>query len=388
MAYYGWRPYVSVAQRRRQAVVEMQRLRKQGVDIQPVEIEGRKIAKTFWGQAWCDHMDAQGDLANRLPRGRRYARNGSVCHLAIERGRVEAYVAGSEVYNVSIRIDLLPQAKWDRLKRKCVGQIGSLLELLGGRISDSVMQVVTDPEQGLFPLPGEIELDCDCPDFATMCKHAAAVLYGVGARLDHRPERLFELRGVNHDEMVSAAAEDAAAQATGQESRRRRVETGELSDVFGIELESEEPTEDSPPSPDPRQRKRKTKQSTRRKADKSAKIAAQQESPQQSKKKSRARKKTAKKPAGRAAAKKSTAKKSPARKEAATKNTRKKAAKNTAKKRAASDQTSAVKGKDEKATTARPRAAKKKAGTKKKAKSNARSAAKRSENSTSKGRSS
>ena len=242
MSYYEWRPYVPVAERRRQAMRKMERLRKKGLHIQPVEVMGRKIARTFWGQAWCDHLEKFSDFANRLPRGRTYVRNGSVCHLEIAEGEVKAMVSGSEIYNVSIAIKKLPRKKWYKVKDQCTGQIGSLLELLQGRLSNSVMGVVTDRNKGLFPLPREISLRCDCPDWAVMCKHVAAVLYGVGARLDERPELLFLLRGVDHEELISAEAGVAVVATAGKKGRR--IADDDLSDVFGIEM-SEEGAQDA-----------------------------------------------------------------------------------------------------------------------------------------------
>ena len=236
MGYYQWRPYVPVAERRRQAMRKMERLRKKGLDIQPVEIAGRKIARTFWGQAWCDHLESFSDYENRLPRGRTYVRNGSVCHLEIAEGEVKAMVSGSEIYNITIAIKKLPKKKWREVRNRSAGHIGSLLELLQGRLSKSVMGVVTDRNKGLFPLPREISLRCDCPDWAVMCKHVAAVLYGVGARLDERPELLFLLRGVDHEELISAEAGVAAVTTAGKKGRRRRIAEDDLSDVFGIEM--------------------------------------------------------------------------------------------------------------------------------------------------------
>lgn len=234
---YGWRPYVSVSQRRAQARKKMDSLRKKGVDIQPVTIAGRKIATTFWGEAWCDHLESFSDYANRLPRGRTYVRNGSVCHLEINRGEVLAKVMGSELYNLRIQIKTLPAKKWSTIKARCAGQVGSLLELLQGKLSDHVMQVVTDRQDGLFPAPGEISLKCDCPDWAVMCKHVAAVLYGVGARLDQQPELLFKLRGVDHEELIAADAEAAVSAATSR-GKAKRLSGGELADVFGIDLDT------------------------------------------------------------------------------------------------------------------------------------------------------
>lgn len=231
---FFWRPYVPVSARRASARKEMEKLRKKGKDIHPVELEGRKIAASFWGKGWCDHLESFSDYDNRLPRGRTYVRNGSVCHLEIQAGKIEAFVSGSDLYKVAITINTLPPKTWKKIKEKCRGQIGSMLELLQGKLSDNVMMVVSDRKEGLFPQPGEIELKCSCPDWATMCKHVAAVLYGVGSRLDHHPGLLFLLRGVNAEELISAgvalpvaglAAEDALA-ADG------------LADIFGIDIES------------------------------------------------------------------------------------------------------------------------------------------------------
>ena len=234
MQWEQWRPYVSVAQRRANALREMNRLRSKGKTIEPVEIEGRTIARSFWGKGWCDHLESFSDYANRLPRGRRYARNGSVCHLQIQPGRIEAIVSGSELYEVSIRIKRLKPTTWSSVKRRCAGRIGSMLELLQGRLSDQVMTVVTDRKDGLFPKPAEIELSCDCPDWATMCKHVAAVLYGVGNRLDHSPELLFLLRHVDADELVSADLTVPGATSTGD-----TLSDDQLGDIFGIDVDTE-----------------------------------------------------------------------------------------------------------------------------------------------------
>jgi uncharacterized Zn finger protein len=247
--YGGWAPYVSVAERRCRAMQKMAALRKKGVNVQPVKIDGRKIAKSFWGEAWCDHLESFSDFENRLPRGRTYVRNGSVCHLAIAKGSIEAKVVGSELYTVKISIKTLPGKKWRAIKGRCSGRIGSLLELLQGKLSDHVMEVVTDRQNGLFPLPKEISLRCSCPDWAVMCKHVAAVLYGVGARLDTKPELLFTLRGVNHENLIQADAEKAVAAATSR-GKSKRLAAAEIGEVFGIDLDSvsaDSPVEDITP---------------------------------------------------------------------------------------------------------------------------------------------
>jgi uncharacterized Zn finger protein len=232
---YYWKPYVSMAQRQAQARKHLEKLRRKGVAVQPVEISGRNIADTFWGEAWCNHLEAFSDFANRLPRGRTYVRNGSVCHLDIGKGEISAVVSGSEMYDVCVSIAALPKARWGNLKSRCGGQVGSLLELLQGRLSSNVMEIVTDKRDGLFPLPKEIKFECSCPDWASMCKHVAAVLYGVGARLDQRPELLFLLRGVDHAELV---CEEAAQEVVARRSAAARtLDEGDVADVFGIEID-------------------------------------------------------------------------------------------------------------------------------------------------------
>ncbi len=263
MAWYSWKPYVPVAERRRQAMKKMGALRKKGVNIQPIEIEGRKIAKTFWGEAWCDHLESFSDYENRLPRGRTYLRNGSVCHLAIRKGKIEAKVSGSQIYDLHVKVKTLPGKKWHSVKQRCAGQIASLLELLAGNLSDHVMTVVTDRENGLFPLPGEISFNCNCPDWASMCKHVAAVLYGVGARLDEKPDLLFQLRGVTHKELIDTDAGAAVSKVTKRRGQSKRLAAGELSDVFGIALDADHPQE--PPRTTSKKKSRKTRSAGKRK---------------------------------------------------------------------------------------------------------------------------
>ncbi len=256
-----WKPYVPVAKRRQQAAQKMAKLQARGVAVQPVSISGRTIARSFWGKAWCEHLESFSDYANRLPRGRTYVRNGSVCHLGVTEGAVEAKVSGSSLYNVKVTIKTLPTTKWGRVKKSCAGRIGSLLGLLKGDLSDDVMAVVTDRADGLFPNPNEIKMACDCPDWAGMCKHIAAVLYGVGARLDEHPELLFLLRGVNHEDLIDVGA-DAVLSGVATGERAEQLAAGDLSEIFGIDLD---PTAAPTTKPVPVARKKKTARAGARK---------------------------------------------------------------------------------------------------------------------------
>jgi uncharacterized Zn finger protein len=244
---YGFRPYVPVAQRRHQAQREMEKMRTKGLEVLPIVINGRFIAKTFWGKAWCENLESYSDFENRLPRGRTYVRNGSVVHLEIQPGSISALVSGSELYSVEITISSLPDPHWQCVKGQCAGQIGSLVELLQGRLSRSVMDVVTQRGGGLFPKPAEIRMKCSCPDWAGMCKHVAAVMYGVGTCLDDKPELLFLLRKVDHLELIAGVVDGSPVVDAGKSPRKKTIAAGDLAEVFGIEMaEVEIPTEAPP----------------------------------------------------------------------------------------------------------------------------------------------
>jgi uncharacterized Zn finger protein len=234
-SYYGFAPYVPVAVRRAKALDIAKKAARNGTPFSPVEITGRTIAATFWGKAWCRHLESYSDYENRLPRGRTYVRNGSVIDLQITKGKITAKVSGSEIYTETITIKSLAPARWESIKQKCAGRIDSLVDLLKGKLSDAVMRVITDRDHGLFPAPGEIEKDCSCPDSAGLCKHLAAVLYGVGARLDTQPELLFLLRGVDHRELIAAAAAGATRLAPAAGATATLSES-QLADVFGIDI--------------------------------------------------------------------------------------------------------------------------------------------------------
>jgi uncharacterized Zn finger protein len=234
---WGWRPYVPVAQRRAKAERHAKKLAKNGRTLQPVKIQGRAIATTFWGKAWCENLERYSDFANRLPRGRTYARNGSVVDLQIAAGQVTAIVSGSDIYQVKIDISSLGKAKWTKIKEDCSQSVHSLIDLLQGQFSQGVMERLTRPKEGLFPHPGEIEMSCSCPDWAVVCKHVAAVLYGVGARLDTAPELLFQLRKVDHLELIDQAVDGANLDAALATEAAPTLAGEDLQAIFGIELD-------------------------------------------------------------------------------------------------------------------------------------------------------
>src|SRR5438477_500006 len=235
MGFYGWRPYVSVAQRRRKAAGEMAKLKKKGHPVSPVVVEGRTIVKTFWGKAWCENLERYSDFENRLPRGRTYVRNGSVIDLQIAPGEIKALVSGSEIYKVKVKVAPVAKARWQSICTDCAGAIDSLIELLQGKFSKGVMDRVCRQKTGLFPSPDEIQLSCSCPDWASMCKHVAAVLYGIGARLDQQPELLFKLHKVDEKELIAKAGHGLPLAGKAPVADKT-LGSEDLSAIFGLEM--------------------------------------------------------------------------------------------------------------------------------------------------------
>lgn len=232
---YGWGDYISVAEKRRQARRKIAELKKKGSSIAPVTIEGRAIARNFWGKAWCSNLERYSDFASRLPRSRSYVRNGCVVDLQITAGKIAAKVSGKELYDVRISIAPVIARRWQAICRDCSGTIDSLVELLQGRLAKSVMDRVCREGDGLFPAPDEIKLSCSCPDSADMCKHVSATLYGVGARLDEAPRLLFVLRGTDESELL-AASEQEVIQSKPAPDASTVLNDADVAALFGIEM--------------------------------------------------------------------------------------------------------------------------------------------------------
>lgn len=228
-------PYVSAAERKLLADAARARYTAQGRRLSPVTVTGNVIARSFWGQSWCRNLESYSDFENRLPRGRSYLRSGAVLDLKIDGVTMTALVQGTRLYEVRIDVKAVGAARWQQIVRRCGGGLGSLVELLSGRISREVMTVVTERGQGLFPSPAEIEMNCSCPDRATMCKHVAATLYGAGARFDTAPELLFTLRNVDPSDLIVQVGADLPRAAAATEEVLQ-VEAGELGALFGIDL--------------------------------------------------------------------------------------------------------------------------------------------------------
>jgi uncharacterized Zn finger protein len=228
-----------------------------------VTIEGRKIAKTFWGESWCNNLERYSDYAHRLPRGRSYVRNGLVVDLQIAKGKITAKVSGSDLYDVKIAIAPVKAAGWKAICRDCIGAIDSLVELLQGRLAKGVMDRVCRERDGLFPSPQEIELSCSCPDWADMCKHVAAALYGVGARLDEKPQLLFVLRGVDENDLIAGAGQDLALTSPAP-GATKVLDDGDVAALFGLEMAEPASSDAAVPSASKRPRQSKARKAIKK----------------------------------------------------------------------------------------------------------------------------
>lgn len=240
MSDWGYPRYVSVSEKKAKASKKLKQLRKKNPDIQPILLEGSAIARTWWGKSWNLNLERYADYSNRIGRGRSYVRHGAVLDLQIDSGKVESLVQGtrSRPYSVSITIKAVNRKIWKEIKAACGGKLDSLQALLAGKFPKALDEVFMAQGKGLFPAPKEIDFSCSCPDWAYMCKHVAATLYGIGARLDEDPDLFFKLRNVKMKDLVTQAVEEKTRKLLKRaEKKTARVIESDLADVFGIDLD-------------------------------------------------------------------------------------------------------------------------------------------------------
>ena len=242
--YYRFPKYVTVAEKQAKAEKKLKQLRKKNPDIQPVTIAGRAIALTWWGKEWNNNLERYADYSNRIGRGRSYVRHGAVLDLKVKPGKIEALVQGGESrpYEVNISIDGISPKTWAEIKKQCRGQMDSLQKLIAGKFPKAMKELFIRKGTGLFPAPKEIHFNCSCPDTAYMCKHVAATLYGIGARLDEDPNLFFALRKVDVDELVTETLTESREELLSRaEQKSSRIISDDddtsLSELFGIDLD-------------------------------------------------------------------------------------------------------------------------------------------------------
>jgi len=241
MSYWGYPRYVSVAEKKAKATKKLKKLKKKIPDIKPIVIEGRALARTWWGKSWNKNLERYADYSNRISRGRSYVRHGAVLDLRIDSGKVMALVQGStsKPYKVVISIKAISQTNLRTIKKRCKGQVKSLQDLLAGKFPKALGEIFFAEREGLFPNPQAISFNCSCPDWASMCKHVAATLYGIGARFDQDPSLFFKLRGVDTNDFIAQAVKDKTAELLKKTRKKsaKVIEGADLSAIFGIDMD-------------------------------------------------------------------------------------------------------------------------------------------------------
>ncbi|HZK01416.1 MAG TPA: hypothetical protein VFC96_00970 [Anaerovoracaceae bacterium] len=238
MSYYGYPKYVTVAEKKAKAAKSLAKLKKKNPDLEPVIIEGRSIAKNWWGKAWNVNLEGYADYSNRIGRGKSYVRNNAVLNLKILKGNVSAIVQGTRAkpYDVEILIDTLGDDKWHEILKLCDRRIDTLEQLVEGKFPKELAIIFEDKKYAMFPSPDEIHFDCSCPDWASMCKHVAAVLYGIGARLDQDPLLFFELRDIDGRDLIRKTMDqkvESMLKNAGKKSKRE-IDEEDISKLFDL----------------------------------------------------------------------------------------------------------------------------------------------------------
>ena len=235
---WGYFEYVPVAEKKEKAQRQIEKLRKKDPDISPVIIEGNKISNTWWGIAWNKNLESYADYANRIGRGRSYVKNGFVIDLRIKTYEVTALVQGtsSKPYKIDIKFEPVSKHKWEKIISKCSNKIDGIEELVEGKFPKALEEIFISHESGLFPSPKEIKFSCSCPDWAYMCKHVAAVLYGIGARFDEDPTLFFVLRDIDFKVLLKKSLEDKMKSMllNADKKSKRIIDDVNVSDLFNI----------------------------------------------------------------------------------------------------------------------------------------------------------
>ena len=250
MSYYGYSEYVSVAEKKAKAEKKLEKLKKKKPNINPIALKSSRLADTWWGKAWNKNLESYADYENRIGRGRSYVRHGAVLDLQIKAGKVTALVQGSRTkpYDITIVISPMDKTKWKKIKEICEGKLSSIAKLLEGKFPKELQEIFTEKKSGLFPSPQKINFECSCPDWADMCKHVAATLYGIGSRLDEDPSLFFTLRKVKMDELISEVIKGQSKSMLSKAKKKtsRVIDDSDVTAMFGIDMDGDEDTPSKP----------------------------------------------------------------------------------------------------------------------------------------------
>lgn len=241
MRYGGFRRYESVAEKRAKVQKKIEKMLKKKINISPLVLSSGKLANTWWGKAWNKNLESYADYSNRIGRGRSYLRNGFVLDLKINPGEVTALVQGAMAnpYNITIKISEINKSAWNKIKKECEGKIESMHELIEGKFSKEFEGLFLSQDTGLFPSPEEINFNCTCPDWAGMCKHTAAALYGVGVKLDQDPKLFFTLRKIEIQDLIKKAVQNKTKKLLKKAEKKtsRVIDESDAGEIFGIAME-------------------------------------------------------------------------------------------------------------------------------------------------------
>ena len=177
------------------------------------------------------------DYENRIERGRSYLRNDAVVDLKIKGNEIYSRVLGGgyKPYRIRIRIDALSERQRLNIEQQASGKLQDLESLIQGNFPKDLKNLFFQ-KGGLFPSPNEIHFDCNCPDWADMCKHVAAVMYGIGIRIDTNPTQLFELRGIPIESLLTRVIDDKVSNMLKNVDVKsaRIIKDADISSIFGI----------------------------------------------------------------------------------------------------------------------------------------------------------
>ncbi len=239
--YSQYPKYVTVAEKKARAEKKLQQLKKKTPGIRPVVIVGSTLARSWWAKTWNRSLERYADYRNRIDRGKSYVRHGAVLDLKITSGKVRALVMGSASKPYEVVVDILPMKKnnWQELQNHCQGHLKSLQDLLAGKFPQALAEVFFTEGKGLFPGPRDIKFQCSCPDWASMCKHVAATLYGIGARFDEDPSLFFTLRGLDTGDLIAGAVKDRTEELLKRTKKKsaKIIDDSDLSNIFGIDMD-------------------------------------------------------------------------------------------------------------------------------------------------------
>ena len=164
-----------------------------------IEMASRPITKTWWGEKWLDALKGV-DYANRIGRGKTYANTGRVYDIIINDNLALAKVKGNyqSFYNVSVEFKQFSQSEKNTIIKAIYENPTVMSALLNRKLPREVYDLLKSQNVNVFPTSHrDLNTDCNCPDYATICKHIAGLVYMIALEIDKDPFLIFKLRGLD-----------------------------------------------------------------------------------------------------------------------------------------------------------------------------------------------